>query len=101
MVALAGKFIEFGRQPCQNRYPVLDENKSAVVVNRKAIASARSAIHAQFDVVVTDYAMPGMTGLDLATKIREMEPNLPIIIATGYADLPPHATLGFPRLNKP
>jgi hypothetical protein len=39
----------------------------------------------QFDVVVTDYAMPGMTGLDLAAKIRQLRPHMPIIIATGYA----------------
>ena len=45
--------------------------------------------------------MPGMTGLDLAKKIKQIYPNIPIIIATGYAELPPHVTLGFPRLNKP
>ena len=56
---------------------------------------------AQFDVVITDYAMPGMTGLDLAMKIRQMQPKMPIIIASGYAELPVHLALGFPRLNKP
>jgi PAS domain S-box-containing protein len=54
-----------------------------------------------FDVVVTDYAMPGMNGLDLATKIRQIKPNLPIILASGYAELPPHITLDFARLGKP
>ena len=56
---------------------------------------------AQFDVVITDYAMPVMTGLDLATKIKKIQPKMPVIIATGYAELPPQVTLGFPRLNKP
>ena len=45
--------------------------------------------------------MPGMTGLDLAMKIKQIHPRMPIIIATGYAELPPHVTLDFPRLNKP
>ena len=45
----------------------------------------------QFDLVVTDYAMPGMTGLDLASKIKQLRPHMPIIIATGYAELPPDA----------
>jgi YesN/AraC family two-component response regulator len=45
--------------------------------------------------------MPVMTGLDLAKKIKQIHPNMPVIIATGYADLPPQVTLGFPRLNKP
>ena len=55
----------------------------------------------KFDVVVTDYAMPGMNGLDLATEIRRTNPALPIILATGYADLPHDAPLEFPRLGKP
>jgi PAS domain S-box-containing protein len=55
----------------------------------------------QFDLVVTDYAMPGMTGLDLAAKIKQMRPQMPIIIATGYAELPPDAPYDFLRLDKP
>jgi two-component SAPR family response regulator len=45
--------------------------------------------------------MPGMNGLDLATKIRQIKPSLPIILASGYAELPPHITLDFARLGKP
>ena len=56
---------------------------------------------ARFDVVVTDFAMPGMNGFDLAMKIRQIRPQLPIVLATGYAELPPRAALGFPRLGKP
>ena len=55
----------------------------------------------EFDLVVTDYAMPGMTGLDLAAKIKELRPHMPIIIATGYAELPPDAPHDFLRLGKP
>ena len=54
-----------------------------------------------FDVVVTDYAMPGMTGLDLAIKIKQMKPEYPVILASGYGDLPVDAPLGMPRLTKP
>ncbi len=55
----------------------------------------------RIDLVVTDYAMPGMTGLDLAAKIKQLRPHMPIIIATGYAELPPDAPHDFLRLNKP
>jgi CheY-like chemotaxis protein len=55
----------------------------------------------EFDLVITDYAMPGMNGLDLATKIREVRPSLPIILATGYAELQAEDARGFTRLAKP
>jgi CheY-like chemotaxis protein len=54
-----------------------------------------------FDVVITDYAMPGMNGLQLAMEIKRTKSNLPVILATGYAELPADAPLDFPRLGKP
>jgi CheY-like chemotaxis protein len=55
----------------------------------------------RFDVIITDYAMPGMTGLDLATRLKLAKPKLPIVLATGYAELPPNTPIDFPRLAKP
>ena len=55
---------------------------------------------ARVDLVITDQAMPKMTGLELARAIRTRRPELPIIIATGYSELP-MAEAEFPRLNKP
>ncbi|BAV63880.1 PAS domain-containing sensor histidine kinase [Sphingobium cloacae] len=52
------------------------------------------------DLVITDHAMPGMTGAQLADVIEEKLPGLPVIIITGFAELPPHAT-SRPRLDKP
>ena len=54
-----------------------------------------------FDAVVADYAMPGMNGLDLASRIVKATPNLPVIIATGYAEFPANISVDFPRLAKP
>ena len=45
--------------------------------------------------------MPGMTGTELAAQIRRDWPDLPIVIATGYAELPAEAELNLPRLLKP
>ena len=53
------------------------------------------------DLVVSDQSMPQMTGAQLAIKIRESQPNLPIVLATGYADLPPDVPAGIKRLGKP
>jgi CheY-like chemotaxis protein len=53
------------------------------------------------DALITDYAMPGMTGVELADRARELHPGLPILLATGYADLPSGTTTDLPRLAKP
>ena len=53
------------------------------------------------DLVITDYAMPQLTGTQLAEAIRAERQNLPIILATGYAELPPGADAALPKLAKP
>ncbi len=39
----------------------------------------------QFDIVITDQTMPGMTGADLARRMIQMRPDIPIILCTGYS----------------
>ena len=53
------------------------------------------------DLMVTDHVMPGMTGLELAAASRQLRPSLPILLATGYAELPEGSQLDLPRLAKP
>ena len=38
-----------------------------------------------FDIVFSDIVMPGLSGLDLAAKLRTQHPTLPILLATGYS----------------
>jgi ATP-dependent Lon protease len=38
----------------------------------------------EFDILVTDYRMDGMNGLELARKVHEKHPDIPVIIVTGY-----------------
>jgi len=40
----------------------------------------------QFDIVISDYIMPDMTGLQLAKKIKEIRADIPIIICTGFSE---------------
>ncbi len=37
-----------------------------------------------FDVVVTDFNMPGMSGLDVAQQVLRIRPDLPVVLSTGY-----------------
>ena len=49
----------------------------------KALAAAR-ADPAQFDLAVTDYNMPGMSGLNVAIALRDIRADLPVVLASGY-----------------
>ena len=40
-----------------------------------------------FDLLITDYTMPDMTGLDLAKKLLRIRPDLPIILCTGFSQV--------------
>lgn len=55
----------------------------------------------RFDLLITDYSMPEMTGGDLANAARDLFPDLPILIASGYAELPPGIDFDVARLAKP
>jgi len=53
------------------------------------------------DVLITDFAMPGMNGLELAGRARQLRPSLPVLLATGYDELPGGEVTDLPRLGKP
>jgi CheY-like chemotaxis protein len=53
------------------------------------------------DLMMTDQAMPGMTGIQLAEIVRSKRPHLPVLLATGYTDLPTSKLAKLPRLSKP
>ncbi len=53
------------------------------------------------DLVITDMAMPQMDGAQLAKLLRDRQPSLPIILATGYAERLEGFATQLPRLIKP
>jgi len=53
------------------------------------------------DLVVTDQAMPKMTGTELAKIIKREWPDIPVLLATGYADRVRGDDVGLPKLTKP
>jgi signal transduction histidine kinase/CheY-like chemotaxis protein len=55
-----------------------------------------------FDLVFSDVIMPGMTGVELATIIRERYPGLPVVLTSGYSSvLAENAHHGFELIQKP
>ena len=54
--------------------------------DQRQALEAISADPAHFDVVVTDYNMPGMQGLDVAREIRAIRADLPVAVTSGYID---------------
>jgi PAS domain S-box-containing protein len=90
--------------------PLVALNTSALLEELgHTVYSAPSALHAleilhrekKIDLIITDQLMPDMTGLELATRIRQENAHMPIILATGYAELGPGEGDGLPRLAKP
>jgi len=55
----------------------------------------------EIDLVMTDQAMPGMTGTQLAARIEVIRPNVPMILATGYGELPEGMRATVVKLGKP
>lgn len=108
------KEAEFGTRPLK---VLAVDDDSLVLMNTTAmledlghtVFEAASAKHAldilrrekQLDLVITDHAMPHMTGVQLANVIKAERPGLPIILATGYAELPPGSETDLPKLAKP
>jgi CheY-like chemotaxis protein len=77
-----------------------DMGHVALVAGSAQEALAKLAENPRVDLVLTDHVMPGMTGLELAERLRRERPDLPVALTTGFAE----ATHGGPwlsRLNKP
>ncbi|SMF58328.1 PAS domain S-box-containing protein [Xaviernesmea oryzae] len=66
---------------------------------REALAYLEDGTH--FDLMITDFSMPGMTGAELTNAARRILPGLPILMASGYSELPPGLDLDVARIGKP
>jgi CheY-like chemotaxis protein len=69
----------------------------------EAIACVRKSPQA-FDVVLTDFSMPGLSGIDVAHEVARIRPELPVILTSGYAARATEkgaAPGSWPRLDKP
>lgn len=56
---------------------------------RMASVDLNAMFGESWDLVLTDRIMPGMSGDELATAIKRINPKMPIILVTAFADRPP------------
>src|SRR5215469_10481074 len=58
------------------------------VVHEPNAEDALARVHAeQWDLLITDIELPGMNGLDLLERVRELAPGLPVALLTGHASV--------------
>ena len=91
------------------RILIVDDNKMGLSARRSVleavghtITTAPSGVEAlelfragaPFDLVVTDFKMPKMSGVELIVEIRKINPAMPIILISGFTD-----TLGLNEAN--
>lgn len=86
-----------------NTAAMLDDLGHEVIVassGNEALGTLRG--RPDIDLIISDEVMPNMTGSQFAEVVRRSHPDLPVIITSGYADLPSDAaSTGLPRLAKP
>ncbi len=84
-----------------NTAAMLDDLGHRTTIAHSGRDALKSLRQEKFDLLITDQGMPGMTGAELIDQVLREQPGLPIVLATGYAELPPGAAEGIPRLAKP
>ncbi len=73
----------------------------SVVVHDSALrAVAMLEAGDRFDMVLTDYAMPDLSGIDVAARVRACCPATPVLLITGFAEIG-DTQIGVPVLTKP
>jgi CheY-like chemotaxis protein len=67
-------------------FEVIDAGSAA-----EGLRAARG--HQQVDVAIVDRGLPDRDGMEVVAELRTQLPSLPVIVASGYGDLPDHAAL--------
>lgn len=55
----------------------------------------------RLSLLITDYQMPGMTGVELAREVTDARPGVHVLIVTGNQDVPDELAPGWQMLTKP
>jgi PAS domain S-box-containing protein len=72
---------DIGKQMLERLGYKVDARTSSI----EALAVFRQHPH-KYDLVITDHAMPNMTGLQMAEQLKQIRPDIPVIICTGFSE---------------
>ena len=84
-----------------NTVDMLEDLGHSVVAASSGQLALQRLKEAKFDLMITDHAMPHMTGMQLIKEAVTQYPELAVILATGYAELPTATNIDAVRLRKP
>ena len=83
------------------RILLVDDNRNGLLARKSVLEEHGYEVHAyttpveavadfqehSYDLVVTDYRMPRMTGAQLIVEVRAMKPNVPVVLVSGVVDV--------------
>ena len=75
-------------------YTILEANSGA-----EALRLLRTG--SEPDLMITDYRMPGMNGVELVEQVQPLAPEMPVLLITGYSTIAEGPGASLPRLAKP
>ncbi|TGX54773.1 PAS domain-containing sensor histidine kinase [Sphingomonas gei] len=84
-----------------NTAAMLEEGGHRVLQATSGRAALKLLSENRVDLLVTDFAMPEMNGAQLAEAAQTGWPGLPVLLVSGYAELPAGAAADLPKLAKP
>jgi CheY-like chemotaxis protein len=79
--------VDDNRHGLQARKLILEELGYRTTTAGDPLEALASMDGQQFDLVVTDYRMPHMTGVEFIQKLRERDLHMPAILVSGFVDV--------------
>ena len=80
---------------------LLEDLQCEVVTANNAAEALVALAGREFDLVFTDVVMPEMSGIELADRLEELRPNLPVLLATGFSEALAGGPNRFSVVSKP
>jgi FixJ family two-component response regulator len=81
-------FVDDDEQLCQTVNTVLAKASYDIETFSNASQCIKALKQRSCDVLITDFDLPEINGISLLIKAKRIQPNLPVLIVTGYGDVP-------------